>query len=357
MLTAVLLFFGHSAAYSQANSLPNLTPDPAIEKGQLPNGLTYYFATNKYAVNEASYALVQKKDAAIQERQLQSTARQSFDCIRYGKVTLADFLGRHGILPSGNGYIRCAKGSVVYTFENVSSARGEYIVDTVLLSIFNLAQAASVQGQPSSSQAIVIAGDFDRQEMLSRMKLLCLINPYVSGQVQYPEYKWEKSETTSSIKERGGAISRVSVKWRSPRVPEKFMETVFPVVSDKLSGEFEMILHNRLDASFAGKESTMTFDQHLLVSCIAPRAVFVFGYDNPHFNSPGEFECLKKAAPAWSLWGREPFPDVVYPDTSSDSAIGRNMAYFHRTRESGHGVKADEWTRMLEFADRNFTGE
>ena len=110
-------------------------------------------------------------------------------------------------------------------------------------------------------------------------------------------------------------------------------------------------------ASFAGKESTMTFDQHLLVSCIAPRAVFVFGYDNPHFNSPGEFECLKKAAPAWSLWGREPFPGVVYPDTSSDSAIGRNMAYFHRTRESGHGVKADEWTRMLEFADRNFTGE
>ena len=259
MLTAVLLFFGHSAAYSQANSLPNLTPDPAIEKGQLPNGLTYYFATNKYAVNEASYALVQKKDAAIQERQLQSTARQSFDCIRYGKVTLADFLGRHGILPSGKGYIRCAKGSVVYTFENVSSARGEYIVDTVLLSIFNLAQAASVQGQPSSSQAIVIVGDFDRQEMLSRMKLLCLINPYVSGQVQYPEYKWEKSETTSSINERRGAISRVAVKWRSPRVPEKYMETVFPVVSDKLSGEFEMLLHNRLDASFAGKDVWFDF--------------------------------------------------------------------------------------------------
>lgn len=110
-------------------------------------------------------------------------------------------------------------------------------------------------------------------------------------------------------------------------------------------------------AAFAGKESTMTFDQHLLVSCIAPRAVFAFGYDNPHFNSPGEFASLKAAAPAWSLWGKEPLPDVVYPDVFCDDAIGRNMAYFHRTKESDHGVKLDEWTRMLEFADRNFNGK
>lgn len=107
-------------------------------------------------------------------------------------------------------------------------------------------------------------------------------------------------------------------------------------------------------AEFAGKESTMTFDQHMLVSCIAPRAVFVFGYDNPHFNSPGEFASLKAAAPAWSLWGREPLPDVIYPDTFCDDAIGPNMAYFYRTKASEHGVKMFEWSRMLDFADLNF---
>lgn len=259
ILTFILLSLVQSAAHSQTKSLPNLTPDPAIEKGQLPNGLTYYFASNKYSVNEASYALVQKKDAAIPEWQLRNTARQSFDDVRYGKVTLADFLGRHGILPSAKGYIRCAKGSIIYSFDKVSSARGEYVVDTVLLSIFSLAQTASIQGQPSSSQAIVIAGDFNKQEMLSRMKLLCLINPYVPGQVQYPEYESDDSEITSAIEARGGAVSRVSVQWKGSRVPEKFMETVFPVISDKLSGEFEMILHNRLDASFAGKDVWFDF--------------------------------------------------------------------------------------------------
>lgn len=275
ILTFVLLFFVQSAAHSQAKSLPNLTPDSAIEKGQLPNGLTYYFASNKHSVNEASYALVQKKDAEIPEWQLLNTARQSFDDVRYGKITLADFLGRHGILPTEKGYINCTKGSIIYTFDKVSSARGEYVVDTVLLSIFNLAQAASVQGQPSSSQAIVIAGDFNKQEMLSRMKLLCLINPYVPGQVEYPEYERKESETTSAIKERAGAVSRVSVQWKGSRVPEKFMETVFPVVSDKLSGEFEMILHNRLDASFAGKDVWFDFRHYGSADGLGDETVFL----------------------------------------------------------------------------------
>lgn len=259
LLMVILLFLWQNVAYSQTNSLPNLTPDPAIEQGQLPNGLIYYFATNKHSINESSYALVQKKDAAIPVKILRNTARRNFDDIRYGEVTLADFLGRHGILPSENGYIRCAKGSVVYTFENLSSCKGEYIIDTVLLSMFNLAQMASSQGQPSSSQAIVIAGDFNHQEMLSRMKLLCLLNPYVPGQVKYQQYKWDPSKAVSSVKERVGAVSRVSVQWRGARVPENYMETVFPVVSNKLAGEFEMILHNRLDASFADKDVWFDF--------------------------------------------------------------------------------------------------
>lgn len=107
-------------------------------------------------------------------------------------------------------------------------------------------------------------------------------------------------------------------------------------------------------ATFAGHESEMTFDQHLLVSCVAPRAIFSLGFDMPHFNSPGEFQCLREASPAWTLWGKEPLPNVVYPDAYGNEAIGANMAYYRRTEASGHGVKMDDWTRLLDFADGNF---
>lgn len=107
-------------------------------------------------------------------------------------------------------------------------------------------------------------------------------------------------------------------------------------------------------AEFAGHESEMTFDQHLLVSCVAPRAIFALGFDMAHFNSPGEFQSLREASPAWTLWGKEPLPDVPYPDAYSNEAIGANMAYYRRTEASGHGVQMDDWTRLLDFADRNF---
>lgn len=250
--TALTLAFLCAAVpgYSQANSLPKLPDDPAIEKGLLPNGVTYFLASSKTARNTATYALVQKMDADIPLTRLQTSARENFSSVRYGDVELTDFLGRNGILPTEKGYIDCRSGAVVYTFDNVSSSRGEFVLDTVLLSVFRLAQQSSLSGVPSSSQAIVVAGDFNKSEIMSRMKLLCLLNPNVEGTTVYPEYKWAApSAKESGVRTEGGAVSRVSVRWRGARVPDKYMETVFPVISEKLSGELGVILRNRLEPS------------------------------------------------------------------------------------------------------------
>ena len=103
-------------------------------------------------------------------------------------------------------------------------------------------------------------------------------------------------------------------------------------------------------AKYANKEaSTMPFDQHLLVSCIAPRPLLVEGFDNPWFDTRGEFLCLKAASPVWSFLGSTGLPDVDWPDDYDTSAIGARLGYVRR--DQAHGISAIDWTWMLDFAD------
>ncbi len=104
-------------------------------------------------------------------------------------------------------------------------------------------------------------------------------------------------------------------------------------------------------AKYAGCEaSTMPFDQHLLVSCIAPRPLLVEGFDNPWFDTRGEFLCLEAASPVWRFLGAEGLPDVDWPDDYDTSAIGPVLGYVRR--DQGHGIAAIDWTWLLDFADR-----
>ena len=104
-------------------------------------------------------------------------------------------------------------------------------------------------------------------------------------------------------------------------------------------------------AKYAGCEAaTMPFDQHLLVSCIAPRPLLVEGFDNPWFDTRGEFLCLKAASPVWRFLGAEGLPDVDWPDDYDTSAIGPVLGYVRR--DQGHGIAAIDWTWLLDFADR-----
>lgn len=103
-------------------------------------------------------------------------------------------------------------------------------------------------------------------------------------------------------------------------------------------------------AMYAGCEAQkMPFDQHLLISCIAPRPLLVQGFDNPWFDTRGEFLCLKAASPVWSFLGVPGLPDVDWPDDYDTAAIGANLGYVRR--DQGHGIAAIDWTWLLDFAD------
>lgn len=100
--------------------------------------------------------------------------------------------------------------------------------------------------------------------------------------------------------------------------------------------------------SFVGKEATMPFDQHLIVSCIAPRAFMVEGFNNKWFDTEGEFESLKAASCAWELFGSPGLPKVSFPDNDSPAAIGHDLAYLRR--DGQHGFYPTDWLHLLNFA-------
>lgn len=103
---------------------------------------------------------------------------------------------------------------------------------------------------------------------------------------------------------------------------------------------------------YAGNEDAMTFDQHMLVSCIAPRAIFATGFQNPWFDKEGEFLSLKYASPVWEkIFGVSALPDVPFPSADSNAAVGDNVGYYHRG-DRKHGVVMAEWNRLLPFVGK-----
>ncbi|MBQ4200523.1 MAG: hypothetical protein II649_11670 [Kiritimatiellae bacterium] len=93
----------------------------------------------------------------------------------------------------------------------------------------------------------------------------------------------------------------------------------------------------------------LTFDQHLLLAAIAPRKLFVQGFDSKWFDTKGEYLACKAASPAWTLNGKSGLPEKPYPDDYSTDCVGENLAYARRTE--GHGYSAHDWTWLMNFCD------
>ncbi len=96
---------------------------------------------------------------------------------------------------------------------------------------------------------------------------------------------------------------------------------------------------------------TMPFDQHLFLACVAPRALLVQGFNEPWFDTEGEFLALRAASPVWELLRGAGLPKVDWPANYDTSAIGPHLGYVRRSER--HGISAYDWTWTLDFADRN----
>ena len=103
---------------------------------------------------------------------------------------------------------------------------------------------------------------------------------------------------------------------------------------------------------YAGHEDTMPFDQHLLIACIAPRALLVEGFDDGWFDTKGEFLSVQAASPVWEKFCKAGLPKVGWPNDYETSAIGSRLGYVRRNQQHGHS--AFDWIWMMDFGDRVF---
>ena len=101
---------------------------------------------------------------------------------------------------------------------------------------------------------------------------------------------------------------------------------------------------------YADNEKSMPFDSHLLLSCVAPRRLLVEGFDDPFYDTEGEYLALRAASPVWTFLGASGLPDVAFPEPYDTVAIGRDLGYVRRSEQ--HGIAACDWQWILDFAER-----
>jgi hypothetical protein len=102
---------------------------------------------------------------------------------------------------------------------------------------------------------------------------------------------------------------------------------------------------------YSGKDKELPFDQHMVMSLIAPRPLYVASaIDDKNADPEGEFAGAKAAEPVYLLLSAEGLPADTWPpvDTSVQGGIG------YHVRSGGHDVQDFDWKQYLAFADKHF---
>lgn len=228
--------------FLSGQEIPVLPDDPSVRKGILPDGISYYLVPNPSDKGVADFALVRKDaDAATCRRLLDSLPA-------FAGRRPSDFLADNGIHPGKKGYVQERDGDVVLLFSDVRLPSGEEVTDSLMLMMFGMAGADS----RSSGDAIVISGDVDSGVMEMKLKMLSLMVHSGGTDSRSPVPAWTARDTAVCGVEysAGLPVSRLSVAYRAPGTPEKYMGTAVPSVMKRFGEEFGHVLCRRLERQF-----------------------------------------------------------------------------------------------------------
>lgn len=133
----------------------------------------------------------------------------------------------------------------------------------------------------------------------------------------------------------GAAISR-----------RNFGETV-----ERITGQFPYWFCRNY-VKYANNENELPVDQHMLLSLIAPRAVYIGVADEDLWTDPhGQYLALLEAQPAFNLFGIKTNFSSTFPGLNQQ-IIQPHMG-FHR-REGKHNMTPIDWQKFIRFANSHF---
>ena len=100
---------------------------------------------------------------------------------------------------------------------------------------------------------------------------------------------------------------------------------------------------------YSNNEDALPFDQHELVSMIAPRPVYISSASEDNWaDQKGEYLSLVGAAPVYALYGIDGFTDTAKPAVENPRVCGRMGNHMRR---GDHDILLYDWTQFVNFAD------
>lgn len=103
---------------------------------------------------------------------------------------------------------------------------------------------------------------------------------------------------------------------------------------------------------FNDNEGNLPVDQHMLISLIAPRPVYVTSSDKDLWADPrGEFLACKHAGPVYELLGLEGLGIGRMP--ALDKPVKKGTIGYH-VKTGGHGLTEYDWKNFMDFADKHY---
>lgn len=100
---------------------------------------------------------------------------------------------------------------------------------------------------------------------------------------------------------------------------------------------------------FVEQEDDLPVDQHLLLACIAPRAVYVHSSTEDTWADPrGEYASAYHASEVYRFLGEKALTSPELPEIRKpiiESKVGYHI------REGGHSIEMYDWERFIEFAE------
>lgn len=270
-IISILLALCVCASGFSQSGLRSLPEDPAVERGVLPNGTSYFLVSNPWRKGVAEIAVMQR--VCQTDPDLPAAVLPTLAGDEGGQF--AGFLARGGVLPGPEGYFKASADRTLYRFRDVPLSKSNF-TDSLLMYVFRIMEKsmeASPEKYGTDNQTVIISGDIDKAAMKSKLRMFSLSTPSAELNLPAYEYVWDPDSAPLCVRTvtASDSLRTIEFSFRTKAVAAKQRKTVLPLVSARM----DAVLANLLRESV--ENNLMLRKVRSDVSVLSDRAVYEAG--------------------------------------------------------------------------------